>query len=308
MRGIKEMKKITKYIVASVFAFLVLLMSFGTALAGLGISPAQMTVPNLSKGSHIEKTFTLSRSDPKEDLYFKVTMEGKTKDWTTLDKGMEFTMPAGAQTFPVVVTANIPKDTANGDYSGGIHLVSSSKSPDDVNGTGASTTLSAFIQTNFKVISEQVLSYEVSSIEIKNIKQGTPLDTIVIIINTGNVEAKPTKVKVEIYDKYNLKLLESHEVTKMGSVKPFTTGNIGVSVPTKLGIDQYWARISVYKDETVIKNQSLVFEIVKNEKREIMVKIAVLLIVLAVIGAIVAVVIFIKKKRKKAKKSNERNC
>ena len=299
MRGIIKMKKISKYTIASTFTLFVFLMSAGTALAGLGISPAQMTVPNLSKGSHIEKTFTLNRSDPKEDLYFKVTMEGKTKDWTTLDKGLEFTMPAGAQTFPIIVAANIPQDTADGDYSGGIRLASSSKSPDNINGTGVSTALSAFIQTNFKVTSGQVLSYEVSSIEIKNIKQGTPLDTIVIVINTGNIEAKPTKVKVEIYDKYNLKLLESHEVTKMESVKPFTTGNIAVSVPTKLGIDQYWARISVYKDETVIKNQSLVFEIVKNEKREIMVKIAVSIMVLILIGAIV---IIIKKKKKKVKK------
>lgn len=251
--------KITSILLASAF----FLLAANTAFAGLGISPSQMITPNLSKGSHMERTFVLSRSDPKEDLYFKVTTEGQTKDWITLDKGMEFTMPAGEQRFPIVVIVNVPKDIANGEYKGGIRLVSSSKSPDKIGGSGASIVLSALIQTDFTITGEQVLEYELSSIKIRSVEEGSPLEVSITIINTGNVEAKPTKVHVEVFDKFNKNLLESQDVIEMGSVEPFETGDIAISVPTKLGIDQYWARISAYKDEALLGEQSLVFEIVE---------------------------------------------
>ena len=238
-------------------------MTAKTVLAGLGISPSQMITPNLSKGSHVERTFVLSRSDPVEDLYFKVTTEGATKDWITLDKGMEFTMPKGQQRFPIMVIVNIPKDTANGEYKGGIRLESSSKSPGKVSGSGASVSLSALIQTDFTITGKQVLEYEISSIRIQTIEEGSPLEVSLTIINTGNVEARPTKVHIEVFDKLNEKLLESQDVTEMGSVEPFETSDIVILVPTKLGIDQYWTKISAYRDEALLKEESLVFEIVE---------------------------------------------
>jgi hypothetical protein len=251
--------KISTILLFSVF----FLMSTKTVFAGLGISPAEMVTPNLSKGSHVERTFVLSRSNPVEDLYFTVTMEGATKDWTTLDKGMEFTMPKGQQRFSIMVIANIPKDTANGEYKGGIRLVSSSKFPDKTGGSGSSTALAALIETDFTITGKQVLEYEISSIRIQTIEEGSPLEVSLTIINTGNVEARPTKVHIEVFDKLNEKQLESQDVTEMGSVEPFETGDIAITVPTKLGIDQYWTKISAYRDEALLKEESLVFEIVE---------------------------------------------
>ena len=257
------MKFIVRNLILTTFTFLVFLSIPGVVFAGLGISPSQMITPNLSKGSHMEKTFVLSRSDPTEDLYFKVTTEGATKDWITLDKGTEFTMPKGQQRFPILVIVNIPKDAANGEYKGGIRLESSSKSPDKTGGSEASTALAALIQTDFTITGKQVLEYEISSIRIQTIEEGSPLEVSLTIINTGNVEARPTKVHVEVFDKLNKKLLESQDITEMGSVEPFETGDIAFTVPTKLGINQYWTRISAYRDEALLKEESLVFEIVE---------------------------------------------
>ncbi len=254
--------KISK-IASMILASILFLLNADKVFAGLGISPSQMITPNLSKGSHVERTFVLSRSNPAEDLYFKVTAEGSTKDWTTLDKGMEFTMPKGQQRFSIVVIVNIPKDAANGEYKGGIRLESSSKSSDKTGGSGASISLSALIQTDFTITGKQVLEYEVSSIGTQNIEEGSPLEVSVTIINTGNVEARPTKVHVEVFDKLNEKLLESQDVTEMGSVEPFETGDIAILVPTKLKIDQYWARISAYRGDILLKEENLVFEIVE---------------------------------------------
>jgi len=250
-------------IISILFVCVFFLLEANIAFAGLGISPSQTILPNLSKGSHVERTFILSRGDPKDDLYFKVITEGSTKDWITIDKGMEFTMPAGEQRFPIIIIVNIPKDAANGEYKGGIRLESSSKSPNETGGNGASVSLSALIQTDFTITGEQVLEYEISSIKIQTVEEGFPLEVFITIINTGNVEARPTKVHIEVFDKFNENLLESQDIIEMGSVEPFVTGDIAIHVSNKLGINQYWARISVYRDEVLLKEQSLVFEIVE---------------------------------------------
>ena len=253
--------RIRKNIVVGLAAVLFFLTA-NAARAGLGISPAEMITPNLSKGSTVERTFVLSRSDPKEDLFFTVTTEGATKDWTTLDKGTTFTMPAGEQRFPIVVTAKIPLDAANGEYKGGIRMTSSTDLGKATSGNGAAIMLAALIQTDFTVTGEQILEYEVSDLGIRNIEEGSPVEVSVTVTNTGNVTARPTKVHVEIFDKLNKTKLESTDVTEMGSVEPFTTGSIAIAVPTKLTIDQYWARVTAYKDETVLKEENMVFEIV----------------------------------------------
>jgi hypothetical protein len=252
--------------ISKIISILFIVASFifmaDNAFAGLGISPSQMILLNLSKGAQLERTFVLSRSDPKENLYFTVTAEGATKDWTILNEGTKFTMPAGEKRFPITVAINIPKDVANGEYKGGIRLVSS-PNPNGVGGNGASTALAVLIQTDFTITGEQVLKYDISSVGINNFEEGSPLDMLITIINSGNVNARPTKVNVEIYDKFNKELLESHDIIEMGSVAPFTTGDIIISIPVKLERDQYWARVSAYKNENLLKEEKLTFEIVE---------------------------------------------
>jgi hypothetical protein len=221
-----------------------------------------MISPNLSKGATMEKIFMMSRSDPNEDLFFTVTTEGATKDWITIDQGKTFVMPKGQQRFPIVVIAKIPLDAANGHYEGGIRIVSSTGSAKAINGSGSSVVLASLIQTDFTVTGKQILEYEVTAIKVQNIEEGSPLEVMMTINNTGNVTARPTKVHVELYDKFNSALLESSDISEMGSVKPFEVGNIVIPIATKLGLDQYWAKISAYNNETILREDSMVFEIV----------------------------------------------
>jgi hypothetical protein len=254
----------TKSIKINIFVFLYFILIANTAFAGLGVGPTQMSSSNLSAGSHIEETFVLSRSDPEEDLNFKVITEGLTKDWITLDRGMEFTMPAGKQRYLIIVKVDVPNNIITGDYNGGIRFVSSPTSLTEKVGSGSATVLSAFIQTDFSITNKQISEYNIPSIKIQDIKQKSPVNIELTIANTGNMVARPTKVHVDFFDKYNLKLLESHDITEIESVNPFATEDVVILVPTKLKNDQYWARVSVYKEETLLKEDSLVFEIIGN--------------------------------------------
>jgi len=72
--------------VATILVTVLLILSWiGSCQAGLGISPSQWIEKHALRGSHIEKIFTLSRAEPKEDLYFKAEIEGEIKDWIKID-------------------------------------------------------------------------------------------------------------------------------------------------------------------------------------------------------------------------------
>lgn len=243
----------------SLFIFLALAKP---VYAGLGISPSKFISDNLAKGSHIEKTFILSRSDPVDDLTFKVNMEGSTRDWVTVNKGLTFTMPSGEKRFPIIVSVDVPKDTPNSNYLGSVRFLQLPKQDGKSARNGASTVLSALIQIDLTVVGHQISKYDISTIEIQNTEIGSPLFISLGISNTGNIQVRPKRAHVDIYDQSNKNLLDSKDITLKDTIDPFTSDSIIFSVPISLNLGQYWARISVYGiDEVISKEQNLVFEV-----------------------------------------------
>ena len=245
-----------------------MLLIAGSCQAGLGISPSQWIEKHALKGSHIEKTFTLSRSDPIEDLYFKATMEGEIKDWIKIDKGLEFVMPKGEQQFPIRVSIDVPQDAEYRGYQGGVRLKSESKAEAT---EGIGVVLSALIQIDLTVSEEEFLDYEILQIAIPKQEEGKPLKVVLKIWNRGNVEAKPTKLTADFWDKYKWEQLESKEITdfsKIEAIASFSEGEIKLELPIKFEPEQYWANIKVYQDEELLKVADIFFEIVKARSLE----------------------------------------
>jgi len=254
-----------------------ILLIAGSCQAGLGISPSQWIEKHALRGSHIEKIFTLSRAEPKEDLYFKAEIEGEIKDWIKIDpvresdkiyfsngvdKGLEFTMPKGEQQFPIKVSIDVPKDVEYRGYQGSIRLKSEPKAPD----TGIGVVLHALIQIELTVSEEEFLDYEILQIAIPKQEEGESLSVVLKIWNRGNVEARPTKLTADFWDKYKREQLESKEITDFSEVKaitPFSEGEIKLEIPIKFEPEQYWANIKVYQDEEILKAADIFFEIVK---------------------------------------------
>jgi len=236
--------------------------------AGLGISPSQWIEKHALRGSRIEKTFTLSRAEPKEDLYFKAEIEGEIKDWIKINKGLEFVMPKGEQQFPIKVIIDVPQDAEYRGYQGSIRLKSESKT-ETVEGIGVA--LYALIQIELTVSEEEFLDYEILQIAILKQEEGESLSVVLKIWNRGNVEARPTKLTADFWDKYKSQQLESREITDFSGVKaiaPFSEGEIKLELPIKFEPEQYWANIKVYQDEEILKAEDIFFEIVKTGSLE----------------------------------------
>jgi len=243
---------------------LVVLFLGNIAYAGLGISPSDWIEKNALRGSHIEKTFTLSRSNPDEDLYFKAEIGGEIKDWLKIDKGIEFTMPKGAQQFPIKITVDIPQNADFKSYQSEIRLKSESKSK-EASGMGSSVVLNALIKINLTVSDTGVLDYEILQIAIPKQEEGDPINILLKILNRGNAQAKPTRLTIDFFDKYKQAKIDSRDLTDFSNIKAvvaFSEGEIKLEIPMQLAIEQYWAKVTVYQDEKVLKSEEITFDIV----------------------------------------------
>src|ERR1035437_3202742 len=138
------------------FSLLTAVFIASPVFADLGISPSDWTEPNGLQGQQIEKTFTLSRSDATDDLYFTSQITGDITSWITILNGNSFTMPAGKQQFPVNIVLNIPKNADKKEYKGEVRLNSSSKTAQ----TGQiGVLLSSLITIDLTVTDQPFLNY-----------------------------------------------------------------------------------------------------------------------------------------------------
>lgn len=251
---------------ATILVIVLAIFALGNiAQAGLGISPSDWIEKNALRGSRIEKTFTLSRSNPDEDLYFKAAIEGEIKDWIKIEKGLDFVMPKGEQQFPVKVIIDVPQDAEYRNYQAEIRLKSESKSK-ETSGMGSSVLLNALIRINLIVSQKQVLDYEILQITIPKQEEGNPINVLLKIWNRGNVEAKPTRLTIDFFDKYNQAKIDSKDLTDFSNIKAvaaFSEGEIKLEIPLQLGIEQYWAKVKVYQDEKVLKSEEITFDVVE---------------------------------------------
>jgi len=233
------------------------------AQAGLGLSPSRWIENNAVPGAHIEKTFTLSRSDPAEDIFFKAEFEGEISDWISAGEELEFTMPKGHQQFPMIFTIDIPRNAEYKDYQGGIRLKSISK---DKLSADVGVNLQALIQIDLTVTEREFVDYDILQIRIPRQKESEFLSVFLKIWNRGNVEARPTKLEATFWDKYKAEELATVEISdfsKVKAIQPFSQGEIEIEVPSGLEPNEYWARISVYDGDALLKSEDITFEILE---------------------------------------------
>lgn len=263
-------KKITALVTTILLLFGISACVVQAQEGGLGISPSRLTVDHMAKNVEYKKTFVLSHGDHSEAKYLRVMIDDSLKDWVTIDKGMEFSWPhasdGGEKQFPLTLTVKSPSDAANGVYSGTIRIINSSDPyiSAEENGAGASVSLAVAIEVNLTLTDEQILDYDAHSISAPHeVEEGSHFEFVMHLENKGNVKARPTKVEVDFFDQFNQQKLETQETTDYGSVEPFVQdGEIVASVPHSLKVGHYWARIMVFKENEMIKEDDVKIEVV----------------------------------------------
>ena len=251
----------TKLILVSVI--LVIFLNLGLVFsvqAGFGISPPYVRNETLTQGSHFEQKIILVRDKPDEDwqaeLIFNVP---EANDWFSIDKGKKFILPKGEKQVPIIISVDVPKKAEFKEYKGFIRVKTAPLKAQEP-GTVA-ITLGGQIDVDLNVVKE-IFDFKVRGVRVSDLEEGHKwflwyfpgiIKFSIQIENTGNINAVPTKVHLDIYDAEGKKLLESIETKKFNKkVKPFKTEWILAKLPTKLKPGSYWAQYKIYKKEKVV--------------------------------------------------------
>ena len=203
-------------------SFLALLFgNVGVAYAGFGITPPYVNNQRLTRGSVFQQKIDLVRSDPTDDLSATITMNVPgAENWISIDRGQEFTMPAGVTDVPIVITVTVPSNAAYKTFTGSIRIRTADISSSASN--GVSIALGAQIDVNVTVV-DKIYDFDVRQIRVSDLEEGITkwglyfpgkIRFYMTIENTGNTVFGPTKVHFDIYDSNNQTLLESTDNTK----------------------------------------------------------------------------------------------
>jgi len=240
---------------------LMVLFNVNIAFAGFGVSPPKVLNHQLLPGSHFEQIIYLVQSKPEKELSAKVELDApEIKSWISIDRGMEFIIPAGVQQFPVKISIDVPMDAEFKNYGGEMWIKTTPKEK----GEGMVTVAyGGIISFDLRVSTEEVFGFVVRGLDIDNVEEGRLIKIGINLQNVGNIEDRPTKVHLDVFDQYHDKILYSGENTNLGYIKPFETKTIISKFSAKLGIGYYWADIKVYKDDKTLIEDKRVFYVVE---------------------------------------------
>jgi len=246
---------------------LVLIVFFGIlfclnfVFAAFGVSPPFVLNDYLSPGSHFEQKIVLSRDKPEQDLRVEITIDApEIGGWITIDKGLSFVLPKGQQQVSMQVLVDVPEDAKFGSYKGKIAVRTIPEKSEEGMVTIA---LGGEIRIELTVTEKKVAEFRVLTCDIPDIEEGGSINLLMKIENTGNIAIAPSRVHLDVYDKYHRELLESGDDIDLSSIGPFKTKEIYAQFPTKLGINSYWGEIKIFNDEEIIREEKIYFNIVE---------------------------------------------
>ncbi len=249
--------------ISSLIFFAIAAIGVPLSVSAFGISPPFIRSDRLVPGARFDTTIYLVQGQPKEDLDIKATLDvpEKISKWFVIDKGNEFTIPAGIQQFPIVVTVQVPQDADFGIYQGYLRI---NTIPTREAGEQVTISVGARVDINLTVGEGVVADFQIKKVEILDIEEGSPPAIEFVLENTGNVPIAPERATFDLYDKFGDIRLAFSQTEDIPEVPAFETKTITLKFPIdiKLGIGEYWADAKLYRNGQSVRELKTVFNVV----------------------------------------------
>jgi hypothetical protein len=238
------MNKKTNIIKNIILGVGILILSTVSAYAGFGVSPTDISYENLKPGATFTKTFTLSRSGDLDEMDVSVQPDLDAIDsWFTYNPGKTFKFPQGESTTTFEIIVNVPSGTAYDTYNGVIRLIAT---PSNQEVRGVTITQGVRLDAGLVVTERDVTILTIQSIDVLDSELNQPIQFEIVGENQGNVDASPTAV-IKIMD-LQMNVLEEHEITEFGSIKPNETTKLTGEFDTNLPSGEYFIEIDIQLD------------------------------------------------------------
>ncbi len=236
----------------------ILLLQSSPLLAGFGVSPTNIYNEFLKPGAHFEKTVTLSRSDPAEELL--VTVEPSLDEiasWFQFDPGLQFTFPAGQTRMTFKVIVDVPEDATYRSFEGVIRVRATNPLGEV---KGVNIVKGARLDVDLVTTEDNISDLLVRAMKMLDSVDGEPLKMEITAENQGNVAVAPT-AKIVIKDLL-MNELETLEDLDLSTIEPNETDTIYAEFYSTLPEGEYFVEAEVLLEDNVLRKERLVFRIV----------------------------------------------
>jgi hypothetical protein len=234
--------------------------------AGFGISPPYVRNESLSRGSsYIEKIYII-RNEAESEEAWRMTITpdvGDIEEWFSIDRGMEFVIPAGEEKFPIYITVDVPKRAKYDHYTGALRIKGLVDKPFDQEG-GISLAIGGRIDVDIIVNDFVIEDFIVRGVHVYDMETGYDtwwggfrkgiIQFGMTIENVGNVDASPSSVELDIYNSTTGELLEQLvNYNKMKKVDAFHEDDTLAEFKTDLPMGSYRAEFRIYKGDEIMR-------------------------------------------------------
>jgi len=241
------------------FLFLSILFIATPAKAmNISLSPATLILDNVLPNSKIEYPITFSLSNLQDDVkVFISTESGEIENWISFSTGKEFIYKKDQDLQIINITFTIPANANIKFYTGIIRINPNIQLQENATASILSGTR---IDIELSLSNKIIEKIDLLNATLGNIMLENPLVLKLNLQNSGNVEYSITKTEAKIIDndKNEVAILSSDNSI---SIAPFATKEISIEFANILGIGQYSAEISLYKDAKVIYQNTLPFTV-----------------------------------------------
>lgn len=229
--------------------------------AAFGVSPPFFNANHLVPGVTYSQTVYLVQDQPTVALPIVATLNvpAEIQPWITINPGLNFTIPAGVQQFPVQLSVTVPANQALGVYSGNVVFATNPAQSGQI-----TIALGANVAINLTVGSGTFEQYSIPYITIPSIEEGWNPRVTYRFQNDGNVPEQLTGATFSLFDQYDSAQLAYLSVNSgFPTVAPFSAQESTMQFPTDfhLGIGDYWGVVTFYKGSQVVASQKAIFHV-----------------------------------------------
>lgn len=250
-------------LLASVSLLLALFSGLDVAQAAFGISPPFIHADKLVAGSRYNQTIYLVRDDASKDLSVMAQLDiaERVRDWVSIDKGFNFTIPAGTRQFPIVISVNAPKSAERVSYKGTIDFTGAPAQAGQI-------TIALGVQAiiNIRVGDDIYREYLIPIVKTLDIEEGWNPRVFVKFQNDGNIPESLEAANFRLLNMYGgVTLAYTQKMRGFPETPPFTTKEYVIEFPIDfhLGLGQYWGDVQLFKDDKLLANQKATFQVLE---------------------------------------------
>lgn len=212
----------------------------------VGIAPSHVSVGGIYNDTVFQKTITLMRSEQLDKPFVYTPVLRSEFDHIILDD-KPIVIPAGE--YQVEYTFSIhPKTAPNGTYTAEIDFLGA---PGEVSSTGSSSNNNSGVNSvqvaiqagvtlklTYSVTDEQVVQFSLTeNYGISDTEVGIPIPLSFAVKNDGNVDARPTRVDLEVRDITDESFLVTASKTADDLLLPYVKPKITQSVSFLYPVD-----------------------------------------------------------------------